>query len=38
VAPEVAEKLSVSKQIIQNFDVQRLNLKKMNDVEAKGQY
>jgi len=36
VVPEVAERLSVSKQIIQNSDIQRFNLKKMNDVEVKG--
>jgi hypothetical protein len=38
VAPEVAERLSVCKQIIQNFDIQRFTLKKMNDVEVMGQY
>jgi len=38
VAPELAERVSVSKQIIQNFDIQRFNLNKMNDVEVKGQY
>jgi len=38
VAPEVAERVSVSKRIIQNFNIQRFNLKKMNDVEVKGQY
>jgi hypothetical protein len=36
VVPEVAKRLSVSKQIIQNFDIQRFNLKKMKDVEVKG--
>jgi len=38
VAPEVAERVSVSKRIIQNFNIQRFNLKKMNHAEVKGQY
>jgi hypothetical protein len=37
VVPAVAKRLSVTKQIIQNFDIQRFNLEKVNDVEVKGQ-
>jgi hypothetical protein len=38
VVLEAGERLFVSKQTNQNFDIQRFNLKKVNDVEVNKQY
>jgi hypothetical protein len=38
VAAKVRQRLSVSKRAAQNFDMERLNLKELNNVEVKEQY
>ena len=35
---KVRERLAVSKQAAQKFDVERLNLKKLNELEVRKQY
>jgi len=35
---KVRQKLSVSKRALQNFDMERFNLEKLNDVEVKERY
>jgi hypothetical protein len=35
VAAELRERLSVSKRVIQKFDMQRFDLRKLNDAEVK---
>ena len=35
---KVSEKLAVSKQAAQKFDVERFNLRKLNEMEVKKQY
>jgi hypothetical protein len=37
VVAEVRERLAVSKQAAQNINIEAFNLKKLNDVEVKGQ-
>ena len=38
VVVEVGERLAVSKQAAQNFDVERFNLRKLNKLEVRKQY
>jgi hypothetical protein len=38
VVAKVRQRLSVSKRAAQKFDIERFNLKKLNDVEVKEQY
>jgi hypothetical protein len=38
VAAKLRERLSVSKQVAQKFDVRRFDLRKRNDAEVKEQY
>jgi hypothetical protein len=38
VVAKVRERLSVSKRAAQKFDIERFNLKNINDVEAKEEY
>jgi hypothetical protein len=38
VVAKVREKLAVNKQRSQRFDMERFNLKKLNDVEGKEQF
>jgi len=38
VVVKVRERLAVSKQAAQKFDVERLNLKKLNELEVRKQY
>jgi hypothetical protein len=35
---KVRERLSVSKRVAQDIDMERFNLKNLNEVEAEGQY
>jgi hypothetical protein len=35
---KLRERISVSKRVRQNFDLERLDLKKLNDVEVKKRY
>jgi hypothetical protein len=35
---KVRKRLSVSKQVLQKFDMERFNLKKLNDMEVKEEY
>jgi hypothetical protein len=37
MAAEVRDRLSVSKQAVENFDMERFNLKKLNDEKSKNQ-
>jgi hypothetical protein len=38
VVAKVRERLAVNKQRSQRFDMERFNLKKLNDVESKAQF
>jgi hypothetical protein len=38
VAAKVREDLTVSKKVGQKFDVERFNLRKLNELEVRGQY
>jgi hypothetical protein len=38
VVAKVREKLAVSKQVTQNFDVERFNIRKLNELEFRKQY
>jgi hypothetical protein len=38
VAAKLRERLSVSKRVAQKFDMQRFDLRKLNDAEVKEQY
>jgi hypothetical protein len=38
VVAKVRERLAVNKQLSQRFDMERFNLKKLNDVEGKEQF
>jgi hypothetical protein len=38
VAARVRERLAVSKQVAQKFDVKRFNLKKLSDLQVRKQY
>jgi hypothetical protein len=38
VVAKVRQRLSVSKQAVQNFDLERFNLKKLNDVNSENTF
>jgi hypothetical protein len=38
VGTKVRERLEVSKQVVHKFDVQRINLRKLNEMEVRKQY